>query len=531
MLWDNEYPFKKRVEEGGPYIEWHVTDDGNNKYAPDNNHFDMINHVTLKASPEYSNIKHVKILWPCGRTSGKKESLNIYNLWGEECPTTPASQNQPPSNLTTGFAIPSGYMEVMFLGGTIDGIYEQSTGEKITPVPYGELSDGEAVIFPSMGNTYQLLYFSTDKIYRIEGTKSADMASAEIYVSIPNGDGTVEELNYNNFGLGRTDATAFSLFAGQGNADKVIHRTGGSGYNPDYDINTETPVTPPTGLAGITKNGQVQLSWENIDHPSLALVKVLRKESGYPTSPDDGVEVYSGINESYTDDTVQPDKLYYYAAYSMDNQNNYSDSAITLVNTSRFAVTGTVNSGSDNVGGARVELRNADSSTVKVCWTRSDGSFILNNLENGQYTVQVTASGYSIDNSPRSVTINNGNQEMVFNAIAAPMIQLMYDMDQVNIGNKIQITWKYRNIDNSEKIKVEKITNDTTRTMAEVPASQGFVIWDVSGPVNDNVTIKISTKSDPSISDSDELSIAPYVPARSSFPWAMFLPAINAGGL
>ncbi|MCI5150695.1 MAG: hypothetical protein D3916_15145, partial [Candidatus Electrothrix sp. MAN1_4] len=240
MLWDNNIVFDAE-DKLCPYVEWHVR-----KYHPiipkyfyrvekNDRKIEVMEKLTLEA-----DLPH--ILLPC--YNNQRDSQNIYNLWNESCPEI-AGENaiyaaqetylQEPSESTVNYNTRD-HIQIMFIGGTINGIYDQTTGNKISPVFTDTLQPGQAAIQSTMGGTYHLIYLPADATYRVEATKSSDMPYAEVYATIPNTDGTADKLYYDNIGLSETDATSFYFLVGRSNSDRILHRVGADDKAPDYDI-------------------------------------------------------------------------------------------------------------------------------------------------------------------------------------------------------------------------------------------------------------------------------------------------------
>ncbi|MCI5219315.1 MAG: hypothetical protein D3914_09030 [Candidatus Electrothrix sp. LOE2] len=163
-----------------------------------------------------------------------------------------------------------------------------------------------------------------------------------------------------------------------------------------------------------------------------------------------------------------------------------------------------------------------------MTYTGADGSYVFGNLKNGSYSVEASATGYSIDNSPQAVTINNGNHVVDFTTTAVPSLNFVFDIDGLNLGSQAQISWKFRNIDNNETIIVQKIAGSVVTQLAEVPISTNYILWNVDGIVDEEITLKIFLKNDSSVSATDSLKILPKVSVEKT-PWTIFLPAILAG--
>lgn len=79
---------------------------------------------------------------------------------------------------------------------------------------------------------------------------------------------------------------------------------------------------------GTLVEGEIQLSWklptapsgssDKFQYPEVKEVIVVRRQGQYPANVTDGTEVYRGTGTSYLDTGLQPDKVYYYAAFIDD---------------------------------------------------------------------------------------------------------------------------------------------------------------------------------------------------------------------
>ncbi len=100
-----------------------------------------------------------------------------------------------------------------------------------------------------------------------------------------------------------------------------------------------TPVTPPvvdttapgeiTDLLAVPGDGQVTLSWINPQEIDLTGIMLRRGTDTAPTI-ETGEIVFEGLAGSFVDEGVTNDTVYYYTAFTYDNDENYS----TGVNTS-----------------------------------------------------------------------------------------------------------------------------------------------------------------------------------------------------
>ena len=67
---------------------------------------------------------------------------------------------------------------------------------------------------------------------------------------------------------------------------------------------------------GVLNSRGIAMTWVNPDLPGLAGVVIRRSEVTYPATPADGVQVYDDIGEEYTDEDLDPAKIYYYSAFT-----------------------------------------------------------------------------------------------------------------------------------------------------------------------------------------------------------------------
>ncbi|MBD3361874.1 hypothetical protein GF358_03730, partial [Candidatus Woesearchaeota archaeon] len=101
---------------------------------------------------------------------------------------------------------------------------------------------------------------------------------------------------------------------------------------PNYSsgvTNSAKPLdnSPPANVGGFTATAGyflVDLSWTNPSSSDFAGVKILRKTTGYPANPTDGMMVYTGTDQTYTDSGLAEAVNYYYTAFSFDEVPNYA---------------------------------------------------------------------------------------------------------------------------------------------------------------------------------------------------------------
>lgn len=91
------------------------------------------------------------------------------------------------------------------------------------------------------------------------------------------------------------------------------------------------PLSPPSDFSGEAESGSSILMWKN--PRSLAFVRtiILRKEGSPPKNPKDGVRIYEGDLETFTDTGLVNGVDYYYAAYATGLELNTSRLAVIKV--------------------------------------------------------------------------------------------------------------------------------------------------------------------------------------------------------
>lgn len=114
---------------------------------------------------------------------------------------------------------------------------------------------------------------------------------------------------------------------------KVICRNV-SGY--ESETKDQTFITLPSvvlpqnvsNLKAVPLDGQIRLTWKNPLDTDFKAVKIMRSEKFYPLNPSDGVMVYYGREEVFTDANLKNGARYYYTIFTHDKSGNYSSGAI-----------------------------------------------------------------------------------------------------------------------------------------------------------------------------------------------------------
>ncbi|MGE5552124.1 MAG: fibronectin type III domain-containing protein [Bacteroidota bacterium] len=98
---------------------------------------------------------------------------------------------------------------------------------------------------------------------------------------------------------------------------EVVHGTGADLTGPDAAV---------AELLAVPGAGQIALSWIN-PTSDFAGVRIVRRAGRTPFNAYDGVPVYDGTGDSYTDTGLADGTVYYYAAFAYDNCRNYGPKA------------------------------------------------------------------------------------------------------------------------------------------------------------------------------------------------------------
>lgn len=103
----------------------------------------------------------------------------------------------------------------------------------------------------------------------------------------------------------------------------------------DFQVDVDSQFVPLiVSDFSVTANGkgdELELTWTNPTNPSWRWMRIVRREGdigGAPNFPTyhfdvEGFPAYQGKMSAYTDAGLDPDKMYYYAAYAVDDAGNY----------------------------------------------------------------------------------------------------------------------------------------------------------------------------------------------------------------
>jgi hypothetical protein len=100
----------------------------------------------------------------------------------------------------------------------------------------------------------------------------------------------------------------------------------------------KTPPLPTTNIKAYGCTGtSVRLTWTNPTNDTDWMeTRVVRKETGIPTSPYDGVLIYSGTGTQVIDTNVVSGTRYFYIAFSIDYDGNFNNSSTQAIDITAF---------------------------------------------------------------------------------------------------------------------------------------------------------------------------------------------------
>lgn len=105
---------------------------------------------------------------------------------------------------------------------------------------------------------------------------------------------------------------------------------GNSAATSDAIFTTLADTVPPPDVSNFiltTTSNSIVLSWNNpslVSTPDFTQVRVVRKPESPSANPGDGLMVYTGTAESFTDTNILFNVNYFYTIFSFDTSNNHS---------------------------------------------------------------------------------------------------------------------------------------------------------------------------------------------------------------
>lgn len=135
------------------------------------------------------------------------------------------------------------------------------------------------------------------------------LCNTTAYAYLPKGNFTYYSIEHSDY------PDSYLVVTREGLAESLLH------------IDLGTTIDPPTNFTASASGSNINLSWATASGAEGTLV--VKGETDYPSSPDDGVEVYRGALSSHTDEGANSEgATRYYSAWSY-NTVNYSTNYAT----------------------------------------------------------------------------------------------------------------------------------------------------------------------------------------------------------
>lgn len=103
------------------------------------------------------------------------------------------------------------------------------------------------------------------------------------------------------------------------------HTNASKSMNPENIFAIEFIIPSGTIGAGSVEIDNIVLTGQIYPAPDFEGTKVLRRTDRFPANHNDGDLIYNGIDETFIDSNVTPGTNYYYAGFTFDDLNNFSD--------------------------------------------------------------------------------------------------------------------------------------------------------------------------------------------------------------
>ncbi len=191
---------------------------------------------------------------------------------------------------------------------------------------------------------------------------------------------------------------------------------------------------------------KIYCRWSNPGLKNYAGIRVMRKTSGYPTSAEDGVQVYNGTGSAFIDSSLTPETPYYYHAFT-------------------YTATGATAALSENARG---------SAKTWPAWTIS-GNWVKKNsgVSNDLYSVSAvdTSNAWVVGKAGAHLYTNNGGTTW-----EAKFVNTNYTLHSIDMISK-QTGWAAgQNGDNSLNLK----TNSSGASWTAWPCSTTSPLYGIS---------------------------------------------------
>jgi hypothetical protein len=525
IIWDNNYPYPEKKNGYGPYLEWYV--ENSQQYEPAR-HINYINENDgngwhWPSGPKYQMSDIPSLVFKGNNDDWREEdSQNIYNRWQDTNVQAMALEYSPFNLLSNELQYESyHHIEVLMVGAKVEDIINNQSGLPVPLIPYGAIQPERSVIKKTAGGFFSTVYLPVDHQYIVNAKIVSQSPGTKVFVTIPNSDGTVEKINYENVGVNINEDIEINFIVGRDNSDKSIKRTVNGisidVYPFDYSGTHPNKIGAPENVQAFFENNMVNVLWTNTDHSNLSTITVVRKETGYPLTSDDGTVIFNGFSEYTTDTSVSANSTYYYSVFSHDANGGISDPAHAIVKTDAFCIFGLIGTGESGLKSTKIILSDDQGRILDSYTTGENGQYLFPNLESGNYNIEASHPSYSIQDPIRSISIIDYNIQQDFTADPIPTVELLFDLSELKVGHQAFIQWAYRNLDNDNSVDLSINRGSSWETIgSNIPIIDGQFIWSIDGPETDNAVLKISLNGNLSVFDEHIVNIK-QIPCNGDF--------------
>jgi VWFA-related protein len=455
-----------------------------------------------------------RVLWVTilGRSD---DSQDIYGLrssadaglrGAESCQAWQGDGDGLSASLATGALNLPGYAQVTVGGGESIEVSDSRDGRNIAVVRNGPVDGQRPVVMSVPGGHLADLYLPIGQVlYRVAARKDAAVADFGLYASVPTSDGQIEKVGYESVQPTSDDSTVVSVLVGQGNGDHSLQRISGSGVRdtlaPTFVV--KTPIgAPAVEDFQAQLVGNVGLTWEIPQTGTISKVRIMRKQGQLPLNENDGALVYEGLGTYATDNGVGAG-LYYYGAYSFDQQGNVGEWTYTSLDTRLGCVRGFVKqSAGSGVAGATLLLSGPGNATLQTN-TDQQGRYTFCNLATGSYTLTCGADGFDIVDPTRSVSVGGQGTEVDFAASSRTAITVTSPNggEQWAVGSRYYVSWKAAGSVGSVNVDYSVNSGSTWQRIASSQPSTGAFLWQVPNTPSSNCLVRVTSGATSDASD------------------------------
>ncbi|MEC4088818.1 carboxypeptidase-like regulatory domain-containing protein [Pseudoalteromonas rubra] len=392
------------------------------------------------------------------------------------------------------------HITVLIAGGRLVGVNKVSDQSAVVLQPILDEPDTMQAYLKNAELVTEFILPLTDT-YSIQVEKYPQYPEVEVYVTIPQTNGKVLVLNYEDvLTQSDEDSATVQLTVGQENENANIS-INGVAQAPTYAEESSFVVAQVSALKAIVNGPVVSLSWQNPQGSNLKEVVVTRTVNSLPTSIDDGARIFTGLESEFVDSAFANTR-YYYNVYSVADDSTSEPNSI-YVDTHQATLHGKVSDASEmGIASVEVVLTNGVGlSQVEIArqLTDTNGIFSFANLAKGLYKLSYSHASYRFDVSDDAVNLTEPSQQVNQLGVAVPVLLINVE-NAIGSEQQVSINWSGLHIADSDTVDiVYQVGDETTEIATGVAFSQGRYLWDVSAPGDTSISVQIMLSDDKTV--------------------------------